>query len=120
MKTDFSPKAQGAEVGPELRQALDSLRARIVAAHNGQGMGRRDSDYVAVLYKADIDALSEFLGGKRFMLGEKVHNIDLSCYAMLRHLVEQPQVWKGTGYVESKNNLVSYMDRMKEALEKTT
>lgn len=105
---------QGAEVTPELRKALDAFRVRILAGFDGQGMGRRDSAYVLELYKRDIDALSAFLGTKRYVLGDRVRSLDAGVYAMLRHLVDQPQKWKGTGYVDAKVNLVDYMKRMRE------
>lgn len=77
-------------------------------------MGRRDSRYVLELYKADVDAVADFLGNKRYVLGDQPHAIDASAYAMLRHLVDQPQKWKGTGYVESKPNLKAYLERMRK------
>jgi isoprene-epoxide---glutathione S-transferase len=98
----------------EVREALDAFRARILAQFQGQGMGRRDAECVCTFYKKDIDALSTFLGGNKYFLGAKVHVIDTMFYSMLRHLVDQPQKWVGTGYIESKGNLVDYMQRMRE------
>lgn len=76
-------------------------------------MGRRDSGAVLELYKQDINAVSDFLGNKKFFLGDKPHNIDAAAYAMLRHCVDQPQKWEGTGYVETKGNLVQYLERVR-------
>ena len=104
----------GAEVTSEVRAGLDAFRGRIVSCYNGQGMGRRDSPCVLIFYKADIDALEAFLGNKKYFLGDKVHTIDAGFYAMLRHLVDQPQKWEGTGYVESKKSIVDYMERMRK------
>lgn len=105
---------QGAEVTPELRAALDAFRERIVTEFNGQGMGRRPDDVVLDFYKADIDALSDYLGEKSYFLGDKVHSIDASVYSTLRHCADQPQQWGGTGYVQTKQNLVDYMDRIRK------
>ena len=105
---------QGAEVGPELRAHLDKFRERILAGFKGQGMGRRDSECVLGFYKRDIDALSDFLGDKKYFFGDKIRSIDAGLYAMLRHLVDQPQKWKGTGYVEGKKNLSAYLERMRK------
>jgi isoprene-epoxide---glutathione S-transferase len=105
---------QGAEVGPELRAFLDTFRVRIATAADGQGMGRRDNECVLKFYHADIDALAVFLADKKYFLGDKPHIIDATFYAMLRHLVDQPQKWKGTGYIETKKNLVGYLARMRE------
>lgn len=105
---------QGAEVGPELRAMLDAFRARILSEFDGQGMGRRDAECVLIFFKKDIDALSSFLAGNKYFLGGRVHAIDAMLYAMLRHLVDQPQQWKGTGYIQTKQNLVDYMGRMRK------
>lgn len=105
---------QGAEVGPELRAYLDAFRKRILAGFDGQGMGRRDSPYVLQLYKDDIDALSDKIGDKKFLLDDKVRTVDVAAYAMLRHLRDQPQKWAGTGYLEGKANIVAYLERMKK------
>ncbi|KAH9823627.1 Glutathione S-transferase [Teratosphaeria destructans] len=104
----------GAQVTPEMRKALDAFRDRIMQGFVGHGMGRRDSTTVLELYKKDVDALSAFLGDKKYFMGYRPHNIDAMVYAMLRHLVDQPQKWEGTGYVESKPNLVAYLEGMRK------
>lgn len=76
-------------------------------------MGRRNSQTVFDVYRIDVDALVGFLGDKKYFFGDKLTSLDASAYAMLRHLVDQPQKWPGSGYVESKPNLVAYMDRMR-------
>ena len=105
---------QGAEVGPELRAFLDAFRVRILDGFKGQGMGRRDSETVLEFYKQDIDALSDFMGDNTYFMGSKPHSVDASLYAILRHLVDQPQKWPGKGYVESKKNLAGYLERMRK------
>lgn len=105
---------QGAEVGPELRKALDAFRERILSGFNGQGMGKREGSVVLEFYKADVDAVSDFLSDKKYFLGDKVHTVDACAYAMLRHLVDQPQRWAGSGYVENKPNIMGYLERMRK------
>ena len=105
---------QGAEVTPELRAALDAFRGRILAEFDGQGMGRRSSEVVYEFFKADIDALSDFLDDKQYFLGDKLRSLDASVYSTLRHVTDQPQQWLGTGYVATKSNLVNYMDRIRK------
>lgn len=78
------------------------------------GMGRRNSLTVLDLYKKDVDALSDFMGNKKYFFDDKVRNIDASVYAILRHLHDQPMKWEGTGYVEGKQNLVDYLERMRK------
>ncbi len=105
---------QGAEVTPELRAALDAFRARILAEFDGQGMGRRNAEVVCEFFKADIDALSDYLADKPYFLGDRLHSIDASVYSTVRHIADQPQQWLGTGYVQSKPNLVAYLDRIRK------
>ncbi|MFC0454649.1 glutathione S-transferase C-terminal domain-containing protein [Rhodococcus jostii] len=102
----------GAEVTPELRAFLDAFRARVVKGFNGQGMGRRSADVVVDFFHADVDALSDFLGDSEYFLGNTLHSIDATVYAIIRHIADQPQDWLGAGYVQTKPNLMSYLDRI--------
>ena len=112
---DYVPVlVSNAEVGPELRKFLEAFRARILAGFDGQGMGRRDSATVLQFYKTDIDTLSDFIGDKKYMLGDKPHTVDASVYAILRHLVDQVQKWPGTGYIEANKTLTGYMERLRK------
>jgi glutathione S-transferase len=103
---------QGAEVGPELRAALDAFRQRILDEFNGQGMGRRTSEVVQVFFRADIDALSDYLGDNRYFTGDRLRSLDASVYSTLKHIALQPHPWPGTGYVQTKPNLMAYLDRI--------
>jgi glutathione S-transferase len=108
---------QGAEVTPEVRAGLDAFRQRILTEFDGQGMGRRAPEVVADFFRADIDALSDFLDTKPYFLGDSLHSIDASVYSTLRHIADQPQHWLGTGYVQSKPNLVAYLARIRDQYE---
>jgi glutathione S-transferase len=103
---------QGAEVGPELRAALDAFRQRIMDGFNGQGMGRRTSEVVQDFFRADIDAVSDYLGDKKYFTGDRLRSLDASVYSTLKHIALQPHPWPGQGYVQTKPNLVSYLDRL--------
>lgn len=105
---------QGAEVTPDLRAFLDAFRNRIVTCFNGQGMGRRSTEVVHEIYKVDVDALSDYLGDKPYFFGDKIHAIDASVYAFVRHLADQPHKWIGTGYIQGKQNLMAYIDRIRK------
>lgn len=76
-------------------------------------MGRRNSQTVLDVYQIDVDALVAFLGEKKYFFGNSPTTLDVTAYAMLRHLVDQPQKWPGKGYIESKPNLVAYLERMR-------
>jgi len=104
---------QGAQVTPELRATLDAFRVRILAGFHGQGMGRRCSETVLDCFRTDIDGISNFLADKPYFLGDSLHAIDASVYAMLRHIADQPHQWPGSGYVKEKPNLATYLDRIR-------
>jgi isoprene-epoxide---glutathione S-transferase len=92
---------------------FNSFRQRVLDGFNGQGMGRRTDAEVVSFFKDDINAMSDFLGGKSFLLGEKPSSYDAGFYSEIRHTMDQPQVWAGSGYVASKANLAAYADRMR-------
>lgn len=104
----------GAEVTDATREALASFRQRILDGFNGQGMGRRTSEAVQVVFRQDIDALSDFLGDKQFFTGDQVRTVDATVYSTLKHIANQPHPWPGKGYVQTKPNLVDYLSRMQE------
>lgn len=110
-----------AEVWPtlpeDLQQFVVAFRQRILDGFNGQGMGRRSHEEVLEFYQRDIDALSDFLGDKPFLLGDQPTSYDAAIYSEIRHCMDHPQVWPGTGYLESKPNLEPYADRMRERFD---
>ncbi|MFT3731173.1 MAG: glutathione S-transferase C-terminal domain-containing protein [Hyphomicrobium sp.] len=105
---------QGADVTPELRAVLDAFRVRILSGFSGQGMGRRPCEVVFDCFRSDIDAVADYLGDKPYFMGDRLRSIDASVYAMLRHLIDQPHQWPGTGYVAGKRNLAAYVDRIRQ------
>jgi isoprene-epoxide---glutathione S-transferase len=105
------------EVWPALPEGLQEMlvafRQRVLDGFNGQGMGRRTDEEVFEFYKDDIDALSDFIGTKSFLLGEQPSSYDAAIYSEIRHCMDHPQQWAGTGYIESKGNLKPYADRFR-------
>ena len=101
-------------IAPELRELLDDARVGILNQHVGHGMGRRPGPEVVEVFKADIDAISEYLGEKPFFLGAKPHWIDASVYSHLGHVIRVPFEWPGREYAAAKDNLTAYLSRMQE------
>jgi len=104
----------GAQVTPEIREALDDFRQLILSEFHGQGMGRRPAAEVLDAFKTDIDAISEFLGARSFFLGDEPHWIDASVYAHVGHCIHVPFDWAGRTYAAHKRNIVDYLERMRE------
>lgn len=104
----------GAEVGPELRQALDAFRAHILDEFTLQGMGGRSDAEVYEIYTIDIDALSDFLADKPWFMGDLPTSLDATIHSFLRHCMYVPFEWPGREYALAKPNLVNYCKRFKE------
>ena len=104
----------GAPPTDEVRQGLAAFRQRILDGFNGQGMGRRTSEMVQVVFREDIDALSDYLGDKVYFTGDTLRSVDCTVYSTLKHIALQPHPWPGKGYVQTKPNIMAYLDRMQD------
>lgn len=78
------------------------------------GIGRHSVQEVYEFGMQDIQALSDFLGSKPFMMGEKMTTIDCVAFAHLSQLLYIPLDYPHTIYLK-KNcpNLAAYVDRIK-------
>ena len=53
----------------------------------GQGYGRHSKEEVYDIGIKDMDALETFMGGKKFLMGDRVCNEDASLFGMVAQLV---------------------------------
>lgn len=102
------------DVPPPLRAFADDFRFRILSEFMIGGWGRMPADVIYRRAKADVDALSAFLGAKEYFMGPKPRSIDASVLAILRHTIDTPFTSEAKDHARSKKNLVDYMARMKE------
>ena len=55
--------------------------------------------------------IADYLGDKQYFTGDRLRSLDASVYSTVKHIALQPHPWPGKGYVQSKPNLVGYLDR---------
>lgn len=102
------------DVPPPLRAFADDFRHRILTEFMQGGWGRMPADVIYQRARADIDALSNFLDGKQFFMGDAPRSIDASVLSILRHIIDTPFTFDTKDYAAGKKNLVDYMARMKQ------
>ena len=103
------------ELPPVLRSILPELiRRDTLKKMDGHGMGRHSREEIYEIGKRDIKALSDFLSGKPFLLGDRPTSLDATGYGFLANLfrVELPSVL--ADYAKRFDNLSGYCDRMED------
>ncbi len=79
-----------------------------------QGTGRHTTDEVHAMGAADLDAVSELLGDKPFLLGDKPRTVDCTLYAfseaVLAFPIDTPLKQRGNALA----NLVAYRQRIRD------
>ena len=92
--------------------AAISWRPKIKRQIFGHGTGRHNTEEIFALGKQDIDALSASLGDKRYFLGNQPTTLDASAFGHLINIIGCPIESPLKEYGLSKNNLISYVDRI--------
>lgn len=105
------------DVPPPLRAFADDFRFRILAEFMHGGWGRMPGDVLYERARADIDAISGFMGSNDFMMGPKPTSIDAAVSSILRHIVDTPFTFDTKDYAASKGNLTGYLGRMKDRFD---
>ena len=105
-------------VPPEVRQTLEEFRKLILSEFLGHGIGRLPENVVYERARADIDAISDFLGSKPYFMGEKLRSIDANLLSILDHIIYTPFKFDTKDYALGKKNLVDYSKRMNERFGK--
>lgn len=102
------------DVPAPLRAFADDFRFRILNEFMNGGWGRMSAETIYRRARADVDALSDFLGNKPFFMGDSPRWVDAPVLSILRHTVDTPFDFDTKDYAASKKNLVAYMARMKD------
>ncbi|XP_071156569.1 failed axon connections homolog [Mytilus edulis] len=78
------------------------------------GIGRHSSDEVYHIMELDLKALSDFLGNKKFLLGDKPCQADCSVFGIIGNAYWQSFGSPVESAVKKYRNLCDYCERMKQ------
>ena len=115
---------QGWEVFlPDLKKHMQGLKGKILPwiirrmllkQMSRRGMSANDT---AASYASGIqliEVLAHLLGGKPYFLGDEIHTLDMSVYAFLANIIDQPYSNSLQDYARNMDNLVAYCQRIKQ------
>jgi glutathione S-transferase len=98
---------------PEFVKAVvDSLLGEL----RGHGMGRHSADEVENIGKADLIALSDFLGENPYLLGEEPTSYDATAYSFVAHTIQPDYDSRMEKFIKTLPNLMQYWDRLNSRL----
>eukprot|EP00533_Pseudo-nitzschia_delicatissima_P014696 CAMPEP_0197283490 /NCGR_PEP_ID=MMETSP1432-20130617/24954_1 /TAXON_ID=44447 /ORGANISM="Pseudo-nitzschia delicatissima, Strain UNC1205" /LENGTH=248 /DNA_ID=CAMNT_0042750481 /DNA_START=3019 /DNA_END=3765 /DNA_ORIENTATION=- len=88
------------------------LNRGIQASLQGQGTGKLTNEEITTKATSEIKALSDFLGSKKYFMGDKITSYDATMYSFL--VAEVKGDWKHPicDAVKDCKNLVDYVERM--------
>ena len=101
---------------PEFVKAVvDSLLGEL----HGHGMGRHNADEVENIGKADLMALSDFLGENPYLLGQEPRSYDATAYSFVAHTIQPDYDSRMKRFIKTLPNLMQYWDRLNSRLYKS-
>jgi glutathione S-transferase len=92
--------------------AAGTARRLIMRQLQEQGMGRHSPEEIATLGIECLQALSDYLGDKPYMLDAVPHTLDASVFAFLHVLLVPPFESPLKEFARGRANLVAYHDRV--------
>lgn len=107
IKKEFSPLFPPFLGVPILTLIRRQLRKQALA----QGLGRHSKQEIYEIGKRDLTAISDFLGGKKYLLGDEWSAVDATLYAFLVTILKAPIESDLQKALLGLPNLVSYCVR---------
>lgn len=87
---------------------------QVVKDLHAQGLGRHDRDTVYALGISDLQALSDYLADKPFMMGEQLSSVDATVFGFVSAILwTMPSPLRGAAW--GHENLVAYARRLRES-----
>jgi glutathione S-transferase len=91
---------------------VDMYKQRMEGQMYGHGMGRHSAKEVHAIGITDLKAVSELLGDKPYLMGEKPTTVDATVYSHVANYLHTPLKCPVRDFGLSRKNLVDYLDRM--------
>ena len=82
----------------------------------GHGIGRHTQSDIYAFGKGDLDAISNYLGTKRYFFGEELTSVDVAIVPVVANLILTPIDTEIALYARTKANLVAYIERFDRAV----
>ena len=112
---DENKRALFGELPPVVRQIVPAyVRRRMVKAMWGHGMGRHSEEEIHRLGRQDLDSLSDFLGEKRWFMGETPCTLDASAFGLLANILWCPIESPLKEHLNGLKNLTEFCDRVRD------
>lgn len=96
---------------------LAMIRRNLKRQAFAQGLGRHTKQEVYDLGCSQLEALSAFLGERKFFFGNKLTVLDITCYAFLITILKQPIDSPFKRHLSKKTHLCEYIHRLDRLFE---
>jgi glutathione S-transferase len=110
---NYKPIAFGICSPEEYEIVTSQIRENVRQALHAQGMGRHSRSEICELGNADTSALADYLGDKRYFMGDDPTSLDATAYAFLAPLIYAGYESPLNSHARSFANLRSYCERMR-------
>lgn len=92
----------------------EEMRKTILSQLYGHGMGRHSSEEIVQIVCTDIQALSDFLTDKPFLMGDRPTTIDATVYSLVGSFIQPPYKSPIVDYTLQRSNLCRHYERMEQ------
>ena len=95
-------------------EAAEDYRKMILGTAHAHGLGRHSMDEIALIFKQDVDALSELLGDNEWMMGgEEPTTLDATVFGYVGNFIDTPYSDPCCDYARTLSNLDQLCERIR-------
>lgn len=95
----------------------DLVRKAIVGKLKTMGWLAHSKEEIYSQGRQDIEAIADFLGEKKFLMGDKPSSVDATAYAFLANTLRPPIASPIKAAISGCPSLIMYIDRMEETVK---